>query len=68
MSWDALDPELRRVALEVCTRDEIDVLRLYAHGQGYRMIGRSLGIDRDTARNRFVRASRKIRERMEDTA
>lgn len=68
MTWDALEPELREAAARVCTPQEIDVLRLYAHGLGYRAIAKTLGIDRDTARNRLTRASRKIREELGEQA
>lgn len=64
MTWDALDSDIREAALEVCEPEEIDVLRLYSHGWGFRKIARSLNIDRDTARNRFNRAVRKLRQHL----
>jgi len=64
VSWDAIPQEVRAAALAVCTPEEIDVMRLSAIGFGYRKIGRALGIDRDTARNRLERASRKIRDHL----
>ena len=64
MSWDSIPPAVRAAAKEVCTKEEIDVLKLSALGFGTRAIGRVLGIDRDTARNRLDRASRKIRNHM----
>ena len=66
MSWDAVSPEVRAAAKVTCSPEEIDVLRLSAIGYGYRAIGRALGIDRDTARNRLERASRKIRDHLEE--
>ncbi len=68
MSWDALPPEIRDAAREVCSPDELDVLKLSAIGYGYRSIGRALGINRDTARNRLERASRKIRDHLQEGA
>ncbi len=52
MSWDALPPEVRDVAERTCSQDEIDVLKLYSHGMGYRAIARALDIERDTVRAR----------------
>lgn len=64
MGWDTIPPHVRAAARAVCTPEEIDVLKLSAIGFGYRRIGRALGIDRDTARNRLERASRKIRDHL----
>ena len=65
MSWDAVEPEIRAVALRVCTPDQIDVLKLYSEGHGYRVIGRTLGISKDTARGRLEAATKRIREEVE---
>lgn len=65
MNWTTLPPDIREAALNSCTPDELDALKLYALGYGYRAIGRALGITRDTARNRLERASRKIRDYIE---
>lgn len=68
--WGTVPPDIRAAALAVCTADEIDVLKLMANGYGYRKTARALSIDRDTARNRWERASRKIRDHLgtEDAA
>lgn len=63
--WGSIPPNIRKIAKEVCTPEEIDVLKLADRGYGYRAMARALGVDRDTARNRWQRASRKIRDRME---
>ena len=67
MTWDGLEPDLRAAAETVCTQDELAVLRLYAHGLGYRAIAKTLDISRDTARNRLSAATRKIRRHLEQT-
>ena len=66
--WDCIPPEVRAAAALTCTPDEIDVLKLSALGFGYRSIARALKIDRDTARNRLERASRKIRDHLREGA
>ena len=68
MGWDTIPPDVRAAALAVCTPEEIDALKLSAIGYGYRKMGRALGIDRDTARNRIERASKKIRDHMAEGA
>lgn len=67
MTWDGLEPDIRAAAEAVCTEPELAVLRLYAHGLGYRAIAKTLGISRDTARNRLAAATRKIRRHLEQT-
>lgn len=44
------------------------MLKLSALGYGYRAMARALAIDRDTARNRLERASRKIRAHLNEGA
>jgi DNA-directed RNA polymerase specialized sigma24 family protein len=63
--WATLPPEVREAMHAVCTPDEIDTLKLYAGGMGYRRIASALGITRDTARNRVDRALNKIRRHLE---
>ena len=64
--WTTLPPHIREAMRATCTPEEIDTLKLYAGGMGYRTIGRALGVSRDTARNRVERATTKIRRHLAD--
>lgn len=47
-------------AREVCTEKELEALKLWDMGWGYRLVGRHLGIGWTTARDRVQRALDKI--------
>lgn len=61
MTWEDLDPELRRRAEQVLTPAQLEVMRLKAHGLGDRVIARQLGITREAVRDRADKASLKLR-------
>lgn len=65
MSWSTLPPEVRAIAEEVCTPKELEALKLWDGGAGYRRVGLMLGVDKSTARDRVQRALQKIAERAE---
>ncbi len=49
MSWLALPPSQRDLAIRVCTRRQVDALRAYFNANGQRRTAaRDLGIDRRT--------------------
>ena len=56
-SWEGISPELREIMERVCTQRQIDCLRLYAQGLGYRRIGLVLEIDESVVRH-HLRAGR----------
>lgn len=60
MSWATLPPELRELAQSVCTPKELEALRLWDAGAGYRRVGLMLDISPSTARDRVQRALRKM--------
>lgn len=62
MSWEALDPEFRKLAERVCTPRQLDVLRLKSQGAGWQRIAQILGLSTATVREHFSRASLRIRQ------
>ena len=70
MAWEQLDPATRALAEQVLSVKELEAMRLWAAGAGYRRIARILGIAPTTARDRIERGHRKLAEhldRKEDT-
>jgi DNA-binding CsgD family transcriptional regulator len=65
MAWSDLSPETREIAQRVCTREQLEVLKLKAGGIGFRTIGLALGISREAAKDRFRRAEANIRQERE---
>jgi len=65
MGWDELDPDTRAAAERVLTAKELDALKLWTAGAGYRRIGRILGIAPTTAKDRIERAQRKLADTLE---
>jgi DNA-directed RNA polymerase specialized sigma24 family protein len=63
--WPTLPPHIRQAMREHCTPDEVQVLKLYAGGMGYRRIASALGISRDTARNRVQRGLDNLRDHLD---
>lgn len=59
-SWTTLPPEIRELAERVCTRAELDALKLWDAGYGYARLGAALGISRSAARDRIKNGMRKI--------
>lgn len=59
--WETVDPALRAIIERVCTRAEIDMLKLIAEGHSERSAARRLDLSRSTARDRLASAERKIR-------
>lgn len=64
--WPTLPPHIRQALRENCTPDEVQALKLYAGGMGYRRIASALGISRDTARNRVQRGIHKMRDHLKE--
>lgn len=62
--WSGVDPELRAIVERVCTPKERDALELHMLGNGYKRIGRILGISRDAARARLDSARDKINKEL----
>jgi len=60
VSWATLPPEVRELAERVCTRKELEALKLWDAGAGYRRVALMLGISPSSARDRIVRAVRKL--------
>lgn len=60
MAWADIDPRLRQVAEQVCTRAELEVLALLAEDLSVRAIARRLGVRRQTVQTLWRRAERKI--------
>ena len=60
MSWQTLPPELRELALTVLTAKQMEALKLWDAGAGYRRIGVQLDISPSTARDRVQNAVRKL--------
>lgn len=60
MAWADIDPRLRTVAEQVCTRAELEVLALLAEDLSLRQIARRLGITRQAVQGRWKRAERRI--------
>lgn len=48
MSWLALPPSQRDLAIRVCTRRQVEALRAYFDAGGRKPAARTLGIDRKT--------------------
>ena len=70
--WRDLNPELRAIAEEVLTPEQLLVMKLKAGGLGYKLIGRHLGVTPEAVRGRHERAklniARAINERRHGTA
>lgn len=64
MTWDALPPAIRQAAHDTLTPQQLDVLKLAAHGYGYRRIATILNITRDTARNCYQQAINRLNTRL----
>lgn len=64
MSWEAIPPNIRHTAQTTLTPEQLDVLKLAAHGYGYRRIATILNITRDTARNRYHQAINRLNTRL----
>lgn len=60
MSWSTLPPEIRELAQELLTAKELDALKLWDAGMGYRRIAVALDISPSTARDRVQNAIRKL--------
>ena len=56
MSWAALPPDVRKAAERVCTPEQLQALKLWHDGAGYKRISLILGIGISTARGRIDRA------------
>ena len=64
MSWNGVDPELRKIIERCCTQKEIEVLKIKAAypNAGRRTIAAMLGISDASVRDRLRSAERKIRQ------
>jgi DNA-binding CsgD family transcriptional regulator len=65
VSWSELPPDIREIAEHVCTRKQLDVLKLKASGAGYRRIGALLGIAPMTVRGHLEAAQKNIVDELE---
>ncbi len=66
MGWEGVDPDTRAAAERVLTDRELDALKLWLAGAGYRRIARVLGIAPTTAKDRVERAQRKLADTLGD--
>lgn len=65
----SFSPDTRALIASVCTPAQVDALRLkHEQGLGYRAIGLSLGISRDSARDRVRAAEAKLERAMREAA
>lgn len=64
MSWNGVDPELRKLIESVCTEAELEVLKIKAAypNAGRRTIAAMLDISDSSVRDRLRSAERKIRQ------
>lgn len=68
--WADVSPDLREVIERVCTRRELEVLKMKAAGAGRRTISLALGISESAVRDRLNAAQRKIQaelDRLDET-
>jgi DNA-directed RNA polymerase specialized sigma24 family protein len=68
MSWEAVDPAIRAMAARVCTPPQLEALKLWEDGLGYRRIASKIGISTSSARDRIHRALAAIELGLEKTA
>lgn len=66
MAWKTLPPELRELAERVCTPKQLDALKLWDAGLGYRRIGLALHVSPTTARDLVQRALQKMKRAAPD--
>lgn len=64
-SWEALDPKIRAAAHRACTPAQLDALKLWEDGLGYRRIAMQLGITTSSARDRIHRALAAVENALE---
>lgn len=57
-----------KIADEVCTDKEKEMLILRARGLGWKRMGRELGISTEAVRGRYERAERKILKAIKEAA
>jgi predicted DNA binding protein len=60
VAWASLDPRTREVAERVLTAKQLEALKLWDAGAGYRRVARMLGIAPTTAKDRVQRALEKL--------
>jgi DNA-directed RNA polymerase specialized sigma24 family protein len=60
VTWDSVDDDFRHLAETILTDAELAAYRLHLNGNGYRPIGRILGISTSAARDRVDRARSKL--------
>lgn len=65
MSWHSLDPTTRELAERLCTEKELQALKLWENGCGYRRTAHILGISMSSARDRIHRSLDKISRNQE---
>lgn len=61
MSWNALQPKIRRIAVETLTERQMEVWTLYLAGCGQRRIATMLDLERATVREHLDAIHRRLR-------